>query len=490
LLNFLELRASGKGAKILTVEYAIVDIETTGGYAAGNGITEISIHIFDGLRVVETYESLVNPGQAIPRSIQSLTGIDNEMVAEAPYFPEIASDVYRLLSGRVFVAHNVNFDFSFVKSHLAACGFDLQCRKLCTVRLARKLLPGYPSYSLGNLCHSLGIGLHNRHRAGGDAAATVSLFMRLLDADQEGFIAKSLKKTSKEQTLPPHVPQDDFRQLPSCPGVYYFHDSKGKVVYVGKAKNLRSRVNSHFSNNSDSQQKQNFLRDVHRITFQPMATELMAALLESTEIRRLWPPFNQAQKKQEDQYGIFTYEDRAGYLRLAVEKRRRHSRPVYTFHYQVDGHTLLRRLVGMHALCPRLCFLQTDQEPCTGSDGDPCRGACEKREAPERYNERVRAALEELTRQPSFVIVDDGINADEKACILILNGSFYGMGYLPRSFDTLTPDAVKEQVQPYKENSHIRTLISSYAVQHPAQVHYFSQQPSGRDQSPAAIIPE
>ncbi|HZH01204.1 MAG TPA: exonuclease domain-containing protein, partial [Flavisolibacter sp.] len=262
--------------------YAIVDIETTGSYAAGNGIIEIAVRVFDGTQVIEQFETLINPGQRIPRYIQAFTGITNEMVEDAPYFEEVAEKLFTILQGNIFVAHNVNFDYSFVKNHLQLYGYTLNTKKLCTVRLSRQIFPGYPSYSLGNLCHSIGIQLENRHRAGGDADATVTLFRLLLQHDKKEVINTSLKRNSKEQTLPPHVPKAHFDALPSSPGVYYFHDSKGVVVYVGKAKDIRKRVSSHFCNNSDSKQKQNFVRNIYAISFQPTATELMACILEST----------------------------------------------------------------------------------------------------------------------------------------------------------------------------------------------------------------
>jgi DNA polymerase-3 subunit epsilon len=210
--------------------YAIVDIETTGGFASSNGIIEIAIRIFDGQKVIESFESLVNPNQHIPKYIQAFTGISNEMVADAPTFEEIAEKVFTFLQGNVFVAHNVNFDYSFIKNHLEFYGYNLQSKKLCTVRLARQVFPGLPSYSLGNLCQSLGIELVNRHRAGGDAEATVVLFKKIMENDTKSTITSSLHRNSKEQILPPHVPKSDFDALPSLPGVYYFHDGKGKVV--------------------------------------------------------------------------------------------------------------------------------------------------------------------------------------------------------------------------------------------------------------------
>src|ERR1700744_2673816 len=156
--------------------YAIVDIETTGGHASANGITEIAVYIHDGTRVVKHFETLVNPRQNIPRYITALTGIDNYMVQDAPAFEEIAETLFSLLDNNVFIAHNVNFDYSFIKHQLKNEGYDFAAKKLCTVRLSRKVFSGLPSYSLGNLCRSLDIQIDNRHRAGGDAKATVTLF--------------------------------------------------------------------------------------------------------------------------------------------------------------------------------------------------------------------------------------------------------------------------------------------------------------------------
>ena len=450
--------------------YAIVDIETTGGYAAANGIIEISIKVFDGEKVVEEFETLVNPNQAIPKYIQGFTGINNEMVQDAPVFEEIAEKVYTFLQGNVFVAHNVNFDYSFIKSHLEFYGYSFNTKKLCTVRLARQIFPGFPSYSLGNLCNSLDIDLTNRHRAGGDANATVILFKRLLDSDSKGIIQASLQRNSKEAILPPNVPKAHFDALPKTSGVYYFHDQKGKVVYVGKAKNIRSRVNSHFSNNSDGRQKQNFVRNVHAITFQSTATELMAAILESTEIKRLWPVFNTSQKRQEEAFGIFVYEDQNGYMRLAIEKKRKYSTPLYTFHYKVDGYGVLRKLMRDFSLCPKLCFVQTDNEQCIGIIEQYCHGACEKKEAVQAYNERVLQAIASLTKRTSYVVIDKGLSENELSCIMVEQGAFFGMGYLPRNIEKISRSSIQEYIKPYKENSYIRTLLLSHATNYPSQI--------------------
>jgi DNA polymerase-3 subunit epsilon len=450
--------------------YAIVDIETTGGYAAGNNIIEISIQVFDGKEIIESFETLVNPFQPIPRYIQGFTGIDDEMVKDAPCFEDIAREVYYLLHDKIFVAHNVNFDYSFIRNHLSIFGYTLNAKKLCTVRLARQIFPGFPSYSLGRLCDSMGIEIENRHRAGGDAAATVILFKKLLEGDVKGCIENSLKRNSKEQCLPPNVPKDDFLKLPARPGVYYFHDNKGKVVYVGKAKNIRNRVNSHFSNNSDSRQKQNFLRSIYSIRFEETATELMAAILESSEIKRLWPLFNKSQKRPEEVFGIFMYEDRAGYMRLAIERKRRHSNPVCSFNYKVDGHGVLKKLMHEFRLCPKLCFIQTDNGDCQGMIDGHCDGSCEKKEAAELYNQRVLKAIASLTQKPSYIVIDKGRKHEEQSCIMVLNGSFFGMGYLPKNLNDISYELIKDYIQPYKENNYILTLLNSHTSQFPEQV--------------------
>ena len=454
--------------------YAIVDIETTGGYAAANGITEISIHVFDGNKVVEKFETLINPRLPIPRYIQAMTGISDEMVANAPEFEEVASVIYNILSDKIFVAHNVNFDYSFVKSQLQECGFVLNARKLCTVRLSRKILPGFPSYSLGNLCHLLGIPLHNRHRAGGDTEATVKVFQQLLQKDEEQFIQKSLLRNSKEFILPPNVPKEHFDQLPYTPGVYYFHDEKGKIIYVGKASNIRYRVNSHFSNNSESRQKQNFLRYTYSISHQPCATELMACILESTEIKKLWPIFNYSQKRWEDTYGIFAYEDQSGYMRLAIEKNTKRLNPVQSFHRIIDGHAALRRIMRQFQLCPKLCFMQTSQEKCEGIKEAYCNGACEHKENAAAYNYRVQEAIESLKAQPSFAIIEKGLTANEQSCILVWEGKFYGMGYIPDDIQIMKPETFKSLVTPYRETSYILNLINSYATRFPDKVKFFN----------------
>ena len=204
------------------MNYAIVDIETTGGHASANGITEISVYVHDGNRVIKHFETLINPQQHIPRFITSLTGIDNDMVADAPAFDEIADVLFEILNDNIFIAHNVNFDYSFIKHQLKQSGYDLTAKKLCTVRLGRKVFPGLPSYSLGNLCRSLKINIENRHRAGGDAKATVKLFEYMLANGAQAHIDLMLKRNSAEHWLPLNLEKDVIDKLPVKTGCVLF----------------------------------------------------------------------------------------------------------------------------------------------------------------------------------------------------------------------------------------------------------------------------
>ncbi len=448
--------------------YAIVDIETTGGYAANNDITEVAIVLHDGQRVVERFETLIRPVRAIPRYIQVLTGITPRMVEDAPSFSEAAPRIAEFLKGHIFIAHNVNFDYSFLKHHLQEAGYELNNPKLCTVRLTKKVFPGLGSYSLGNLCRHFGIHIENRHRAGGDANGTAQLFDILMANGAITHIQTFIKKGAKEQSLPPNLPREDVEQLPYGPGVYYFHDQKDRVVYVGKAKNLKYRVRSHFTHNGGGRQRQDFLRTIHRVSYQSCATELMAFIFENIEIRRLWPPFNYSQKSFQNVYGLYIFEDQAGYQRLAIDKKRKNLQPVYSFGLLDEGRRMLRHLAAEFSLCPTLCFMQSDSQPCTGIEAGHCKGACEKKESPKKYNKRVAKAIAYLNESlPTFAVVDEGLQQGEKSCILIEKGKFYGMGYVPEDVSLEDVEELKSRLSQYPENDYIRGLIYTFCEKQP-----------------------
>ena len=439
--------------------YAIVDIETTGGYAAANGITEIAVYIHNGERVVKRFETLINPNRIIPHFITGLTGIDNAMVADAPLFDEVADTLFELLNDKIFIAHNVNFDYSFLKHHLKESGYELTAKKLCTVRLSKKVFPNLPSYSLGNLCRLLELPIVNRHRAGGDAMATVKLLEHCLANNGIEHIEQMLKKTSADQWLPLHLTKKDIQQLPSCPGVYYFLDAKDKVVYVGKAVNIRKRVSSHFTHNDPDRKRQNFLRTIHKIKCKECATELEAIVLESAEIKRLWPKYNVSQKQPQQKYALYMFEDNRGYMRLAIDKKKKHFPSLYNFNLLHEGLVMLRKMIEEFELHEKLCFI--DKTPFTEKDLsfiDP----------PHIYNGKIKRAIEALNEQLlTFAVIDDGKKEDERLCLLVERGNFWGMGYVSSSQKISSASELKNYLQPYADNDTIRNSIYSFVEINP-----------------------
>ncbi|MFY0481218.1 exonuclease domain-containing protein [Flavobacterium sp. PLA-1-15] len=448
-------------------EYAIVDIETTGGNATHSRITEIAIRIHDGVNIIDSYETLVNPEKEIPVAIFALTGITDEMVRHAPIFDDIAEKVAALLTDRIFVAHNVNFDYSFVHHQLKQAGFNWSAQKLCTVRLARKIKPGFASYSLGNLCRSLDIPLYNQHRAGGDADATALLFAQLMEEDLAGEITKMVKKNAQDQRLPPNLPPEDFAQLPEKPGVYYFYNKEKKVVYVGKAINLKKRVASHFTGNKITPQRQHFLRDIYSISYEVCANELMALLLECTEIKKLWPDYNRALKRYEPKFGLYQYEARNGYQYLAVAKLGKFQSCKEVFNSEYEGINILLELVREFEIDNRFCSygpssqIEQMRPDTTGNLPDL-----------QEHNTKVENALEHLKNsKPSFAIIDKGRSVEERSCVWVENGHFYGMGYLASDVLITEPSEVKEYITPYKSNHYMMQLVHSYAKKYPGKVY-------------------
>ncbi len=439
--------------------YAIVDIETTGSHPHNNGITEIAIVLHDGEQIEGRFETLISPGYRIPPYVVQLTGITNELAATAPAFTEVADKIYNLLHNRIFIAHNVNFDYTFIKHYLRTAGFEWTPKKLCTLKLSRKAFPNLPKYGLGHICRALEITVENRHRAGGDANATATLFSKILERGGERLIREFLKKENREQILPPNLPNEYVKGLPYVPGVYYFHDAKGKVIYVGKAKNLKQRVISHFTGLNTGKKRQEFLRNIYAISYKECATEFMAFLLESVEIKRLWPIYNYSQKKFEQRFGIYTFEDSLGYRRLAIDRKRKYFEPVASFNLLTDAHRMLWKLVKAHQLHPSLCFLD--------------KTALNENDYPqkEEYNLKVDKALLTMQSQmETYAILEPAVYGSDYCCILVENGKFHGMGTLKQDVNLTDINLIKKRLTVYPENEVIRSMIKGYAQKYPSKV--------------------
>ena len=298
--------------------FAIIDIETCGSkfeFRKGR-ITDICIIVHDGLQVVEKFSTLINPECNIGPFYTRLSGITNEMVADAPKFHEVAKKIIELTEGKIFVAHNVSFDYNFIRDEFASLGYKYRRETLCTVRLSRKLMLGRISYSLGNLCASLGIDIENRHRAEGDAVATAKLFDLLLQLKAQDPVYKNMGAENLMTRRVDKIKEYVLKKLPEECGVYYFLDKEGNIIYIGKSLNIYNRAISHF--NSHEKKSKNMLNELCNVDFVLTGSEIIALLLESEEIKKHKPKFNRRRKSEDFTHSIDWFEDKKGVISYKI----------------------------------------------------------------------------------------------------------------------------------------------------------------------------
>ncbi|AUC86116.1 DNA polymerase III subunit epsilon [Polaribacter sp. ALD11] len=443
--------------------YTVVDIETTGNGYKGSKITEISIFVFDGKVVVDEFTSLVNPEQNIPAFITNLTGITNAMVRTAPKFYEIAKKVEEITKDTIFVAHNVNFDYNIIHEEFKNLGFAFKRKKLCTVRLSRKLIPGLSSYSLGNICTSENIPINGRHRAKGDAEATTELFRRLIERDDNFTINSFLNPKSRQATLPPLLDKKIVDNLPEKHGVYYFKNSDKEVIYVGKANNIKQRVISHFYDKK--KKEQTMCLETADISFTKTGSELLALLHESAEIKHIYPKFNRAQRRAGEAVGLFSYEDQKGIIHLAYNRLKLAPNPMMKYYTISEARNHLELLCKEFELCPKYCHLQTNISSCFHYQLKECKGICCDKETVANYNKRVKEAIKSVgIGAENLVIKEKGRTKNEVGFVLILDGIYQGFGYVDvlQSEQLENPEDYQFFVEPKKDNRDIQRIIAAY----------------------------
>jgi DNA polymerase-3 subunit epsilon len=441
--------------------YSVVDIETTGNGYKGQKITEISVLVFDGKKIINEFTSLVNPEQNIPAFITNLTGITDAMVRSAPKFYEIAKKVEEITKDTIFVAHNVNFDYNIIRDEFKSLGFDFKRKKLCTVRLSRKIIPGLSSYSLGNICTAEGIEIAARHRAKGDAEATVELFRRLIERDDNFTINSFLNPKSRQATLPPLLDKKVVDNLPEKHGVYYFQNLQKEIIYVGKANNIKQRVISHFYDKKKKEITMCF--ETANITYEETGSELLALLKESDEIKHFYPKFNRAQRRASEAVGLFSYEDQKGIIHLAFNRLKLVPNPIMKFYSLAECRSILEKICEEFELCPKYCHLQTNVNACFHYQIKQCKGICSGKETAENYNKRVKKAINSLGLQTeNIVIKENGRHSNEIGFALILNGIYQGFGYLDKEMELENPDEYLFYVQTKKDNRDIQRILRSY----------------------------
>ena len=415
--------------------YSILDVETTGGKFNEEGITEIAIYRFDGEKIVDQFVSLINPEIPIQPFVQQLTGINDKMLINAPKFYQIAKRILEITENSILVAHNSSFDYRMLKIEFERLGYKFYISQLCTVKLSKKIIPDLKSYKLGNLVKNLGIPISNRHRASGDALATVELFKLLLLKDNEKVIVNSLITETKPSSK--NKWQKLINKLPNDVGIYYFHDQNGKIIYIGKSNNIKNRVNQHLT--GKSKKSLNIQLEAFDITFERTGSELIALLKENTEIKKHKPKFNKLLKKIIKKFCLEICENLDGdkYLRIC--------------HYD-DTVNYLEFYSSLKTANNRLEFFKKKYELS---------------DSIKKNNTNINLLIKDLSYKfKNMLLIDKGRDIDEKSVIVVKNSNYIGYGFFTlnhqiSNFEVLDSLIVKNE---YIENS--KEVILKYLKKH------------------------
>ncbi len=410
---------------------------------------------------------MVNPERGIPAEITRITGINNEMVADAPKFFEIAKQIVKMTEGAIFVAHNVRFDYGFIRKEFERLGYTYSRRQLCTVRLSRSAFPGLSSYSLGNLIRHFGIQVNDRHRALEDTLATVEVFRKILEVKHsEKQIKDFINKGIRESQLPPGLKIEDLHSLPEECGVYYFMNEDNKIIYVGKSINIQKRAFQHFRQTTAKAQKMS--ARVRSISYELTGSELVSLLLESEDIKKFNPEINTAQKTKSYPYMIYMYSDEYGFKCFDACKNNIKNREKFDYislyKSKQAALTYLKRIQREFSLCDNKCGLGTGKAPCFSNEIDLCYGACFFGEDISEYNYRAEEAIDLLKKifDENFIILDKGRNESDRAVILVEDGNYKGFGYISSEDVQYGIEELKECIKPVAENFEANQIIRGY----------------------------
>lgn len=382
------------------------------------------------------------------------------MLRNAPKFYEVAKRIVEITEGTILVAHNAQFDYRILRTEFRRLGFDFSKETLCTVELAKDLMPEEDSYSLGKLTRSLGIPVSDRHRADGDAQATVKLFKMLLAKDLNKNIIKEAIRLEPKYQMEPKL-LDILDSLPSITGVYYMHNKDGDIIYIGKSKNIRKRVNQHFTSTNHKSKKMQL--QVAAVTYEETGSELVALLKESEEIKRNKPFFNRALKRTIFSHGLFSFPDDNGYLNLKVAHINKNGTPIITFSNMRSAKSFITKLVDEHNLCQKLSGLHYTSSNCFNYTIKQCQGACIDEEHFEDYNKRVLNIIDYYTfENQNMVIVDRGRAIDERSAVLIENGIFKGIGFYNLNYQINNLEVLQNIITPMEHNRDTQHIIQTY----------------------------
>lgn len=440
--------------------YAILDIETTGGKYNEEGITEIAIHKFDGQKVVDKFSSLVNPEKDIQPFVVNLTGINNKMLRTAPKFHEVAKRIVEITQGTVIVAHNAQFDYRILRTEFRRLGYNFERKTLCTVDLSKMLLPDADSYSLGKLVRSLGIPVSDRHRANGDALATVKLFKLLLTKDSQKTIIKEVIRKETQGELS-EKQLDIVRSMPDETGVFYAHNKDGEVIYLSKSTNIKKRVNQLFTRSSTKFRK--LIKDTKKVTFERTGSELLALLKEHQELLKNRPKYNIVPKKRMFSHALCSSTNENGYKELSIVPYRECKEKLGVFNGMFSAKNHLYRITEEFSLCDKLNGISQAKKNCSKHDDGRCNGACIKKEDTEKYNSRVDEAVKKYSlKDKNVLLVDKGREVGEYSAVLIRKGSLVGTGYYDLNHQINNIHILESLITPMDDTDNANFILETY----------------------------
>lgn len=430
--------------------YAVIDVETTGGSPSADRVVEIAVFVCDGERVTDSFSTLLNPKRPIDPYVTKLTGITNEMVKKSPSFEDVHEKILELTHENIFVAHNVKFDFGMIRQEFKRLGIDFNRKQLDTVNLARKVMPGFQSYSLGNICDSLGIEIVDRHRATGDAEATVKLLQLILSNQVSSkYIEIEMNHGIDVDLLPPYLSKAEIEKLPEDAGVFYYKDEVGKILYLDGSKNIRKKVITDFQKPADSPEKTRMFELMRNIDYELSGNELTAKLLAHRELKKHLPEFNKKPKVQLFTHGIFLDKDEQGFSQLKIHPLDwQNGEAILRFASKAAANKLLSKLITENNL--HTWFGMRSRMKENGIDPKGLKS----------FNHHIeKAARKYLYKQPSFFIVSGGIHPDEHAVVWIENNVYKGYGYFTPELTEASPSNLKEVIKPDEDDMEVQKII-------------------------------
>jgi DNA polymerase-3 subunit epsilon len=399
-LNFLDDSMPAKLSSGFPDAMVLLDCETTGGKAIYHRIIEIGLIVIEGGKVIETWQSFIDPKVALPPFIQTLTGITPEMVNGAPAFSDIAEELLSKLKGRTLVAHNARFDYGFLKNEFERAGYSYNAKPLCSVKFSRNLYPQFNRHGLSQIITRFDLAIENRHRALDDAKMIYQFFQKSSALFSDDEIAATCALLQKRPSLPILLDAKEIEKLPNSAGVYYFYDEKGNLLYVGKSVNIRNRVMSHFSSDYKNPKDLRMSTKVAHVDFEQTPSDFGAQIRESNQIKALNPLYNQRLRKVRKLFQYRSVENENGYLRLNIEaietEDTRVEQQFGLFRSPRQASKQLEKLAGQFFLCHKLLGLEGDRnsrDPCFRVQLKKCFGACCGLESAHNYNERMNVAL-------------------------------------------------------------------------------------------------